>query len=705
MTTGDAMNRRTFLTTSAATVGAALSFHSLAPAPVHAAPFAFNPHKEKPNMTIREYLSHEARRISDRALSDFTDADAWRKLIPEKRRQYVDMMNVEDLPPATQRPPVKVTVTGVVERPTYRIEKLYYESLPKLYVTANLYVPTGGGKCPGVLYVCGHSDTQKVQYQAHPRRFAELGFVSLVVETVQLGEVRGYHHGCYREGWFHWYSRGYSPAAIEMLNGMRGLDMLSQRDDVDASKLGVTGISGGGAVTWWIAAGDERVKVAAPVCGTATVASHVYDRVIDGHCDCMWWINTYRWDLADVGALIAPRPLMIASADRDAIFTIESIREVHNQLKGLYKKLGAEENLRLVETPGPHSYHERSRTAIFSWFAKHLQGKDVPPEKIGDLDESPEKQESADTLRVFVNGPLKEDRTLTIHEDFFMPPAPPKIEDKAALEQTRRKVIASLKQKTFGAFPTPTPLDTKVEFEFVSGSAMGCRVSFNSEEGWRLHGRLTIADNVKRPASAVVALRMSGEERNATDGWVGRVRAPWAKVVIEPRGTGETAWDENLQWHLRRASAWTGRTLASLRVFDVLRALQAVRSLPSVSPVLSKDGRGKVVNDAHISLAARGEMAAVALYAALLDGQVQTLFLENPPVTQNAPSQRDGKGAAIEMLNCLRITDLPQVAGLLYPTELVFVGERPSTYEWAEEVYRKLGGKCHHVKDLATWQA
>src|SRR5205823_10648933 len=135
------------------------------------------------------------------------------------------------------------------------------------------------------------------------------------------------------------------------------------------------------------------------------------------HCDCMWFINTCRWGLADVGALIAPRPLMIASADRDEIFTIASIREVHAQLARLYTMLGVPERLRLVETPGPHSYHERSRTAIFSWFLQHLQGKEVSPEQVGDADESPEKQETDETLRVFVNGPLPEDRPLTIHDD------------------------------------------------------------------------------------------------------------------------------------------------------------------------------------------------------------------------------------------------------------------------------------------------
>jgi len=645
-------------------------------------------------MTIRDYLSGVARRITDGALADYTDAAAWRQLVPERRRQFHEMMGLEELLPP-RRPPLNVQVTGIVERPGYRIEKLFYESLPQLYVTANLYVPRDlATRVPGVLYLCGHSPQQKVHYQAHPRRFAELGFVCLIAETVQLGEAPGYHHGPYREGWFHWYSRGYSPAGVELLNGIRGLDVLAQHPAVDATRLGVTGISGGGAASWWIAAGDERVRVAAPVCGTATLASHIHDRTIDGHCDCMWWINTYRWDLADVGALIAPRPLLIASSDRDGINTIDSIREVHAQLARLYDLLDVPHHLGLVETPGPHSYHEISRTAIFSWFLKHLQDKDVSPDAVGDIDDAPDRQESADTLRVFVQGLPAENRTPCIHEEVFTPQPPPRIVDRPGLEQARREVIAALREKTFGAFPSaPPPLDVRREFEFASNGATGYRFAFTSEAGWRLHARLTVPKSAVHPAPAVVALCTPGEARAATEKWLGPLRAPWARIVVETRGTGDTAWGEELQWHVRRAAAWTGCTLASLRVYDTLRALEAVRSLSTV-------------DSAEIALAARGEMTAVALYAALLDGGVRTLFLENPPVTQNAPSQPDGRGPALEMLNCLRFTDLPLVAGLLYPAELVFIGEYPDSYAWAAQVYDQLGvpGKFHGIGEWTEWK-
>lgn len=652
-------------------------------------------------MTIREYLAGQARQITERPRPEFTDKPAYHRQLAQRRREYAEMMGLADHLPHPPRASVNVHVTGVVERPNYRIEKLYYESLPKLYVTANLYVPKTAGappgqaaRFPGVIYVCGHSDTQKVHYQAHPRRFAELGFACLIVETVQLGEVRGYHHGLYREGWHHWISRGYSPAGIEAINGIRGLDLLAQRPDVDPARLGVTGISGGGAVTWWIAAADERVKAAAPVCGTSTLASYIADRTIDGHCDCMWPSNTYRWDLADVGALIAPRPLLIVSADRDPLFTIASIRHVHEQLKPLYSTLGAADNLRLIETPGGHSYHERSRTGIFSWFAKHLQGRDIAPGKVGDIDDSPKATDSADTLRVFAHGPLLEDRTPTIQDDLFTPPALPNIETVEGLRKTRAGVVAALRKQTFGAFPSDPPaLNPVVEYDSEDNGAAGCRFAFTSEAGWRLHGRLTRPKGAPSPSPAVVVLRGPDEERDAAEKLLGQIRAPWIKAIVETRGTGDTAWGQELQWHLRRAAFWTGRTLASMRVWDTLRAIEAVRALPGV-------------DKGQIALAARGEMAAVALYAALLDGRVHTLLLESPPATQNAGGRPDGRGPAIEMLNCLRITDLPQVAGLLFPAEIVLAGDRPAAYTWAEDLYRKLGapGKFHHAADLSMWR-
>jgi cephalosporin-C deacetylase-like acetyl esterase len=652
--------------------------------------------------SIQGYLNREAERITQHALARYPNAAAWRRNLPQRRQRFMEMMGLDGLPPRDQGPPLNVKVTGVVERPKYRIEKLYYESVPKLYVTANLYIPNSlSAKAPAVLYVCGHSDKQKTHYGPHARRFAELGFVCLLVETIEGEENHGTHHGQYQKGFFHWHSRGYTSAGIEMLNGMRGVDLLVARPEVDAKRIGVTGVSGGGSYSWWVPAGDERVKISAPVCGTSTLASHLHDHTLDSNCDCMWWLNTCQWDLVDVAALIAPRPMLIGDSDHDVHFALRGITEVHRQVKQLYTVLGVPENVSFVVAPGAHSYHPLSRTTVFSWFLKHLQGKNVPPSEVGDVDERPEDQESEATLRVYVNGPPEGNRVKTIQDNFINLAPPPQIASADDVAKARSAALAGLRQKTFAAFPsTPPPLDLHVDYEFEVRTTKGTAFHFTSEEGWRLRGVLHVEESITKPAPVVVGLRSPLDKFNLND-WNGGpmeeflrpLHHSWAKAAIDLRGTGDTGYSQALQWQLRRAAPWTGRTLASMWVYDTLRALACVRQLPQV------DGR-------QVALAARGQMAAVALYAALLDGHVTTLFLESPPPTQDAPSNPDGEGDAIEMIACLRFTDLPQVAGLLHPAELVFIGDCPSTYDWAQEVYQRLesANRFRRISKLADWQ-
>ncbi len=682
-------------------------------------------------MNMREYLSREARQMQaarTAALRSLPPAAQWPAERQRRLAQYYDMMGVSEYMALPERPPLNVRITSETQREGYRIRTLSYESLPQLYVTANLYLPDDlSAPAPGVLYLCGHSQQQKVHYQAHPRKFAQLGFVCLIVETIQLGEIEGQHHGTHLRGWFNWFSRGYTPAGVELWNGVRALDLLQALPEVDGTKLGVTGLSGGGAGSWWVPAADERVRVAAPVCGTATFASHVAERTVDGHCDCMFPVNVHRWELADVGALIAPRPLLIASADRDGIFHIRSIREVHAATKRVYDHLGAGEQLRLVETPGGHSYHERSRRAIFSWFLRHLQGKAVPEAEVGDIDddvpeahhpshhrallaasERPAAQESVETLRVYRNGVPADERVTTVQEYFVVPNPPPTITTTEELHTKRAETVAYLRAHTFSHFPArPAPLDVEVEYERADGNANGGRFAFTSEEGWRLRGMWSPAQagtsSGSQPAPALVVLRSPHDvpRENFAQQWTAGLDHRWARVYVEPRGTGDTGWSPSLDWHLRRAAMLTGRTIASLQVYDALRALQAVAELPGI------DGR-------RLAIAGQGGMAAVALYAALLHActgprpgsGLEAICLGGPPATQDAPSNPDGTGEAIEMLFALRVTDLPQVAGLLWPAELVFIGPRPTTYQWAEDLYARLGapGAVQRIMQWSQWQ-
>ncbi len=633
--------------------------------------------------------------MHDESLQSLPAPAGWSEAREQWLAQYYAMMGVTSHMALTARPPLNVRITKETARDGYRIQNLHYEALPGLYVTGNLYLPTDvDGPVPGVLYVCGHAQKQKEHYQAHPRKFAQLGMACLLVETIQLGEIEGHHHGTFHRGWFNWYSQGYTPAGVELWNGVRGLDLLAGLPEVDAERLGVTGISGGGAVSWWVAAADERVKVVAPVCGTATFASHVCERTVDGHCDCMFFVNAYGWELADVARLIAPRPMLIGSANRDGIFHIKAIREAFAGTKKIYDHLGAGENVRLIETPGGHSYHANSRRGIFSWFLRHLEQREVSPEDAGDIDDRPEVQEDAATLRVYGNGVPPAERVSTIQEDFFTLPGLPHIGTPDELASAREQALAGLRETSFRHFPSePCALDAEVEYEIGRGDAVaGGRFAFTSESGWRLHGAWTLPES-DADAPAVLALRSPHERRKAAEERLHGLNSSWARVVAEPRGTGDTAWGTELDWHVRRAAMLTGRTIASMQVYDTLRALEAMPHLPGV------DG-------ARIALAGRGQMAVVALYAALLHGGLQALILSDLPESLSAPSSPDGSGVASEILFALQHADLPQAAGLLWPTELVFFGPRPGTFGWTEDLYNRLGapGAIRHVMNLGQWQ-
>jgi len=167
---------------------------------------------KEPSNNIRTYLSGVAEKITDNVFSGINSLEDWEKQRDQRYKDFIEMMSLQDMPLEGDRPDLNIQITGTIRKDGYRIEKLYYESLPGLYVPANLYIPDNIEEPrPAILYVCGHSLTQKVHYQPYPRKFAELGFVCLIIETIQFGEVRGHYHGCYSQGWFNWYSRGYTP--------------------------------------------------------------------------------------------------------------------------------------------------------------------------------------------------------------------------------------------------------------------------------------------------------------------------------------------------------------------------------------------------------------------------------------------------------------------------------------------------------------
>src|SRR5436189_53122 len=230
---------------------------------------------------------------------------------------------------------LKETAAGISSHSLTRIQ-----SLPGLYVTGSFYVPNrSSDPLPTILYLCGHSPHPlgaKSDYQDRAIWFASNGYACLVLDTLEFGEVPGLHHGIHDLNMWHWLSLGYTPAGTEVWNAIRALDYLETRPEVDRRKIGMTGISGGGAITWYTAAVDERVTAAAPVCSTYTFGSQAAHWVAAGQCDCIYFHNTYLEDFPIVGALIAPRPLIMLSGRKDPDFPPDGYHEVFRNVKRIY---------------------------------------------------------------------------------------------------------------------------------------------------------------------------------------------------------------------------------------------------------------------------------------------------------------------------------------------------------------------------------
>jgi hypothetical protein len=360
------------------------------------------------------------------------------------------------------------------------------------------------------------------------------------------------------------------------------------------------------------------------------------------------------------------------------MYAIGSVRELASKLKSTYELFGQPQNINLVETPGPHSYHRISRERIFSFFEDKLMGRQISPEKVGDIDTLPKDLATSEELRVYTKGIPRDDRSAII-QDSFIPLAPlPAIDSKAALDALKDSVIDFLKTKTFGAFPQKeSGFSARVEIRSMESKNSGNTIySFVTEEGWRLKLEVHWRNDSLAKRPLLLVLRNPDTKRWSDEEFVSGFGDQYTIAYFEARGIGETGWDPALQWHIRRAAAWTGRTIASMRVYDVLRCLRFCRTL-------------KNIDSTRINLAAQDEMGVVALYADLLDGRCDTVLLRNTPGSQDVASDPEGKGPAIEMLNCLKVTDVNRIPAMLWPTKIVFRSPIPAAYKWSDAMLRK----------------
>ena len=291
---------------------------------------------------------------------------------------------VEKLGGFPDRTPLNAKVVGRQDRDGYRIEKVIFQSRPSHYVTAILYLPNAQPPYPGVLVPCGHSSNGKARdlYQRAPILLAKNGMAALCYDPIDQGER---HQLLDDKGKPLFMSStlghnltgvgaallGKNTATYRIWDGMRAIDYLAGREEVDSRKIGCAGISGGGTLTSYLMALDQRITAAAPGCYLTS-----FQRLLEtkGPQDAEQNIHgqiAFGMDHADYVMIRAPRATLIMTATDDS-FDITGAWDSFREAKRLYARAGFSERVDLLETPGGHGFPSPMRVAAARWMRRWL---------------------------------------------------------------------------------------------------------------------------------------------------------------------------------------------------------------------------------------------------------------------------------------------------------------------------------------------
>ena len=304
--------------------------------------------------------------------------------------------------PWPEKTPLNARITGIIERDTYKIEKVIFDSRPGFPVTANLYIPKGRNfPLPGVIGTCGHGDPAKATpiYQSFAQGLARQGYVVLIFDPIGQGERVQYLtkdlkpiHGIGVSE--HNYSgkqmvlNGESLSSWFTWDCIRCVDYLLSRTEVDPKHIGVTGNSGGGTQATWLCGVEPRLTMAAPSCFVVGFEQNLKNELPADIEQCPPGAISMGLDHLDFIAAMAPRPVILLSQEKD-FFDVRGAQKSFMELKKLYKLLGAEDNIQFFAGPEYHGFSKHNREAMYSWFNKITgisDAKTEPELKLEDIE-------------------------------------------------------------------------------------------------------------------------------------------------------------------------------------------------------------------------------------------------------------------------------------------------------------------------------
>jgi cephalosporin-C deacetylase-like acetyl esterase len=642
----------------------------------------------------------------------------------EARNQFVRDRFREMTGPYPERNPLNAMVVGGFERKGYRVENVMFQSRPGFWVPGNLYLPTGRpGPFPGIIAPCGHSAGARLLpgYQFPCLSLVHEGFAVLTYDPVGQGERRQYWNprtnetedGFTTGTWEHSMPgqllllMGENLTHYRIWDGMRAIDYLLTRPEVDNDRIGCAGLSGGGTLTMFISALDQRVKCAVvneggtshrwPLAtrpGGAIGPSDVEQNIFPG--------AIHGVDLCDLHVAIAPRPLLA---------TIEHYSSRFNQaaehIRRRYQQLGVPERFATEEATDPHAWTVKLRLANTRWFCRWFSNRPGPSSE-------PEfEPEPAENLYCTPNGSIRYSQqgetifSLILKEQARLPPGRKTPATPREVESFRAEIGGQIR-KLLHYRRVTDPLQVRHLVTTPRKRYSVEKLEFLSEPGIYIPTWVFVPENKAERTMATLFVHEAGKQVEGMEFGLleGLARKGTVAAAVDVRGIGETG--------LRGSGGGTGRpfqhlfdaetamsylawfmdeSLFGMRVQDVVRA---------VDYVLSRDD----VDKSGVRVIGRGMGALWALYAAALDERINAVVCERGLLSYRSLAQSDryAHGANVFIRDVLKYFDLPQVAAsiagrrltLVFPVDAmkrpVDPGRARREYQWAEEIYKTAGG-------------
>jgi len=585
------------------------------------------------------------------------------------RQEYIRKKVLEALGGFPERTPLNTRVTGTLEREGYRVEKVIYESQPRYYVTANLYVPTKGKPpYPAMLGTAGHSANGKAMegYQRVWISLARRGIVVLAYDPPGQGERYEYfdlEKGKPRFGSTTEHTMaglqclltGTNFARWELWDGIRGYDYLLTRKEVDPKRIGVAGNSGGGTQTAYLMVVEPRLAAAAPACyitsweklwggsGPQDAEQNFAGFIKDG------------LNFGDFLIAFAPQPLKVITATQD-FFPIEGAKATFAEARRIYEVLGASERAAFFEHDDKHGWSKPLRQATYQWMQQWLNGvkeegleEDFKTEPDANLNCTPTGQ-----LATSLQGETVQSLHQALAERIYRPgrikdPAKLRAAVRARLGIPSRIGFQPVGVKETGVVPRPGYRIHKLAFETEPGITVPALL-FAGEGGAG-----------KKPA--VLYLDPAGKAADAAPGGPleALVKAGHVVLAADLRGWGESAprkrpgvYGGAYQPCMR--AILVGMTMVGMQVHDALRLTGYLAARADVDA-------------SRITALGKGHGGVVGLYAAVLEPRLRKIEMEGAVASYMEIVRAKLHENLIEIVapGVLRDFDLPDLEAAVAP--------------------------------------